>query len=111
MIRSPGVALSMADCSGLASRRWNRPLPGLLGDTYVGDLPPTVIVTVSIDFLPLAAVITSCAQRVLVETLRCCTVQVDALDGMLGTTPLMTLSLQDTPVSGRATPSLPTSAT
>src|SRR5260370_34466370 len=58
MIRSPGLALSMA-C-------WIEPTPvgdiGVLPATYFGALPPTVTVTASIDCLPLPAVMSNCPQ-------------------------------------------------
>ena len=80
---------------------------GLLGVTWVGVLPPIVTVTVSTDCLPFAAVITSSAHCA-GGALRCWTAQAGT---PLGTVPRISVSLQLTPVSARATPSLPTRAT
>src|SRR5512147_689884 len=70
-----------------------------------------VTVTVSMDCLPLALVITSWAHRMLDGAPICWIVQVEAEAGMAGTAPVIVPSLQLTPVSGRDTPSLPTRAT
>src|SRR5579864_1399636 len=72
MIRSPGLALSMA-C-------WIEPTPvgdiGVLPATNFGALPPTVTVTASIDCLPLPAVMSNWPQYVLpaapLKPLYCC---------------------------------------
>src|SRR4029077_19353521 len=60
MIRSPGLAASMA-C-------WMEPTPvgdiGVVPATYFGALPPTVTVTASTDCLPLPAVMSSSPQYV-----------------------------------------------
>src|SRR5438309_1104018 len=81
-----------------------------VGATCVGGLPPIVTVTVSIDCLPLAAVITS-SPHCAVEPpycVCCCTAQFGTPEG---TVPVMRRSPQVTPVNGRATPSEPTRAT
>ncbi|CAB3809286.1 hypothetical protein LMG28138_06091 [Pararobbsia alpina] len=56
---------------------------------YEGALPPIVTVTVSIDFLPLLAVITSSPQRVCVDTPRCWIVQLDWFALIFGTVTLI----------------------
>src|SRR2546423_15124345 len=106
MIRSPGAALSIAVWMALSVA---------FGPvTYVGALPAIVTVTVSIDCLPLAAVMTSWAQRaevpVLVGTVRWLIAHVDTADWMTGTVPVMVVSLHVTFVRGWDTPSLPTRA-
>ncbi|CAB3809298.1 hypothetical protein LMG28138_06092 [Pararobbsia alpina] len=67
--------------------------------TYEGGLPPIVTVTVSIDFLPLPAVITSSPQRVCVDTPRCWIVQLDWPALRLGTVILIWVSLHDVTVA------------
>src|ERR1700739_3804208 len=65
----------------------------------VGALPPTVTVTVSMDCLPLAAVITSSPQSawlVPAGTLLCCCAHAGTVSG---TVPVMVVSLQLTFVS------------
>ena len=92
MIRSPGLAKSIAD--------W-MVVPAAI---TVGVLPPIVTVTVSTDLLPLAAVMASSPQRaelpVLAGVVRCAMVQVDTEDGMVGTVPVIWESLQETFVMG-----------
>src|SRR6516165_1169900 len=98
MIRSPGAAPSSADWIVCPPAR------------TVGCLPPIVTVTVSTDWLPLAAVITSsphCAAEP-PYTACCCTVQSGT---PAGTVPVIEVLVQFTPVSGWGTPSVPTSAT
>ncbi len=89
MIRSPGLAASIAVCSGLGWLCPNVVTLGLAGVTTVGVLPPTVTVTVSIVFLPLATVISSwphCAAG----WPRCWTAQAGT---PLGTVPVIVVSL------------------
>src|SRR5207245_9113136 len=73
MIMSPGLARSIA--------AWT----DAVGPTWVGALPPTVTVTVSIDCLPLAAVMTNSPQRAAVVgapySTRCCTGHTGTLPG------------------------------
>src|SRR5467141_521209 len=101
MIKSPGAALSIA--------LWIEPK----ARTCVGALPPIVTVTVSIDCLPLAAVITSWPHCI-AEPLycACCWIgQVDWAAVRAGTVPVMTRSPQETLPSGCATPWASTKAT
>src|SRR5579864_9068241 len=86
MIRSPGAAPSIA--------LWIVPE----AETWVGALPPMVTVTVSIDCLPLPAVITNsphCAAEP-PYCACCCTAQAGTFEG---TVPVIFVSVQVTLVS------------
>ncbi len=92
MIRSPGLAASIA--------LW------MLADaaTWVGALPPTVTVTVSMDCLPLAAVMTNwphCVEVVPVGLYCACCCMRAIRHAAVGTVPVIVVSLQLTPVRGR----------
>src|ERR1700675_3273215 len=91
MSRSPGAALSIAV--------WIALLAVFSPLMYLGGLPAMVTVTVSIDCLPLPAVMTNSPQRAvgprLVGVVRCAIVQVDCDEVKFGTVTLIWLSLPE----------------
>ncbi len=94
MMRSPGVALSIAIWRALLSEF--SPL------IYVGGLPPIVTVTVSMDCLPLPEVMTSSPHRAAVVAVVCWMLQLDCAAVRLGTLTTIWASLQET--TGAFTP-------
>src|ERR1700741_2025691 len=91
MIMSPGAAASIADWIVLPAA------------SMVGFLPPTVTVMASMDCLPFAAIMTSLPHRagvVPAGTFSCWIAQDETDDGIVGTVPVIVVSLQETFVMG-----------